>query len=418
MMLAAWESGLDERVEKTSFPEAEPAPDLVAGRADLVSARRGAALSIGVNLGLALGKGAAGLVSGSAALLGDAIHSATDVIGSAAAYVGLSLAGRRHPSFPYGLYKAETLATLFISGAVILAGYEIGRQAIVGPDKPPNFRLALPVALISLAVTLAFGLYQLGRGRRLHSPALLADARDYLTDAGSTAVVAAGLAGAYLGLSLDRWAAAVVALFVFWSGGQLLWSAVRDLLDQAIDRETERQIIRLVEAHPRVEQVERVLSRTAGGRFIVDLDVTLRAQSHQLADRIADQLEAEISRQFPLVVLARVRAHSRQSEQLLRLTPVQEPGGAIEAHLARAPWFLKETLDRSSQRIIGREYLENPHGQAEKKRGFLVGRWLLGLKPDQVVVAEEKEGTAVALLREAGVEVIPAAATPGPGQED
>jgi len=35
-----------------------------------------------------------------------------------------------------------------------------------------------------------------------------------------------------------------------------------------------------------------------------------------------------------------------------------------------------------------------------------VGKWLLGFKRDQVLVAREKEGTASALLKEAGVEVI------------
>ena len=39
-------------------------------------------------------------------------------------------------------------------------------------------------------------------------------------------------------------------------------------------------------------------------------------------------------------------------------------------------------------------------------KSLLVGRWLLGLKPDQVAVAEIKEGTAAVLLKEAGVELI------------
>ncbi|MBW2564892.1 MAG: hypothetical protein JRE29_12825, partial [Deltaproteobacteria bacterium] len=52
------------------------------------------------------------------------------------------------------------------------------------------------------------------------------------------------------------------------------------------------------------------------------------------------------------------------------------------------------------------EYIRNPHWQAETKKGFLVGKWLLGFKPDQVVVVEKKEGTAAALLSEAGVELL------------
>ena len=94
----------------------------VAIRADIQKARSRAALSVSINLLLASGKGVAGVIGGSSALLGDAIHSATDVIASASTFFGLWLAGKEHPSFPYGLYKAETLATLFTSVAVIIAG--------------------------------------------------------------------------------------------------------------------------------------------------------------------------------------------------------------------------------------------------------------------------------------------------------
>jgi cation diffusion facilitator family transporter len=373
---------------------------------EIKKARKRAAFSIFLNLALSLGKGVAGVIAGSSALLGDAIHSGTDVIASGAAFVGLWLAGRKHPSFPYGLYKAETVATLVTSIAIILAGYEIGRRALLGPEILPQVSLALPVALVSLFVTIAFGFYQLRQGRRLHSPALIADARDYLADGLSTALVAISLVGAHFGLHLDRWAAGAVAIFVFWSGGQLLWRALLDLMDEAIDRKTEREIIHLVEAHQRVEKVERCLSRTAGGRFIVDLDVVLRTHSHERADRISAALESDIIRHFPRVVMARIKAQSHRSEQIRRITPVKRPEGPIEEHLAKAPWFHVEIIDRTNKAIISQEYVRNPHAQEERKRGFLVGRWLLDLKPDQVVLEEVREGTAVALLREAEVEII------------
>jgi cation diffusion facilitator family transporter len=320
--------------------------------------------------------------------------------------MGLWLAGKQHPSFPYGLYKAETVATLVTSVAVILAGYEIARRALLGPDTLPDVRVALPVAVTALIITFAFGLYQLRVGRRLHSIALEADARDYLADGLSTAVVVVSLVGAYFGLRLDRWAAGAVAAFVFWSGGHLLWRAIRDLMDEAIDRDTEREIIGLVESHARVERVEKCLSRTAGGRFIVDLDVIIRSHSQDLADRIVHLLEEEIRRRFPRVVMASIKPHSRRSPHLQRLTPVKTPGGEMEAHFAKAPWFLRETIDRNSQEVVNQEYVRNPHVDAETKRGFLVGKWLLDFKLDQVVVAEEREGTAFALLKEAGVEVL------------
>jgi len=392
---------------KSNLQENKKVKDVFeSSSAEIKRARSKAGLSVCINLLLASIKGTAGIIGGSSALIADAIHSATDVIASAATCFGLWLADKEHPSFPYGLYKAETLATLFTSVVVILAGYEIIRSAFLGPENIPNVALVLPVAVFSLVVTIIFGIFQLQSGKRLHSIALEADARDYMADGLSTSVVIISLIGTYFGLHLDRWAAGIVAIFVFWSGGQLLWRALRNLMDEAIDRNTEREIIGLVESHARVKHVEKCLSRKVGSRFMVDLDVIIRSHSFELSHRISNWLKNEISRRFPLVVMVRVSTHFHQSSQLCRLTPIMEPNGAIGVHLAKAPWFCVETVERDSNEISGRDYVRNPYWKAETKRGFLVGKWLLTFKPDQVCVAIEREGTASALLKEAGVEVI------------
>lgn len=389
-----------------SDPSIKPTDSADVSGTEIRQARKRAAFSVLLNLLLTLGKGAAGVVGGSSALIGDAIHSATDVIGSLAAYFGLWLAGKKHPSFPYGLYKAETLATLVTSVVVMIAGYEIARQAFLGPTRMPDIVLTLPVALISLIIAFGFGFYQLYAGRKLHSRALEADARDYLADGLSTLVVVISLVGGYFNLHLDRWAAGAVSLFVFWSGGNLLWRAARDLMDQAIDRDTERRIIDLAESHPFVEKVERCLSRMAGGRFIVDLDVVFRSGDLSLAHRIGHHIEEDIRQQFPRVVMASIRIHSHETSDILRMTPVQAAGGEIEESLTRAPWFLVETLDRESGSTIDHEFLQNPYCRSMARRGLLVGKWIMGRKPDQVVVTRKNGGTAFVLLEESGVEII------------
>ncbi|MEA2114641.1 MAG: cation diffusion facilitator family transporter [Thermodesulfobacteriota bacterium] len=376
---------------------------------DLLSARHRAAVSIGVNIALAVGKGVAGVASSSTALIGDAINSATDVLASFAAFVGLWVAGREHPSFPYGLYKAETVATLVTSIAIIVAAYEIGRQAIFGAERLPDVAIALPVAAVSLIVSLLFGLYQSREGKRLNSPALKADARDYLTDALSTGVVFIGLLATKFGYAVDRWAAVVVSLFVFRAGSALLVTALKDLLDASIDRETEREIIQMVEQHPRISRVKQCLSRTAGGRYIVDMDVVMHTPSHRIADHVADRLEELIPQKFPLVVMARIRPHYSADTVVRRLTPVTRPEGEPSPHFVRSPWFLIETIDTAKPKVLKREFVENQHADAERKKGLLVGNWLLSLKPDEVIVPDGHNGTAVVLLREAGVEIRSAA---------
>ncbi len=374
--------------------------------AQLAEAKKRAVISICLNLFLAVGKGTAGVMSGSTALIGDAVNSATDVFSSTAVFIGIWVAGREHPSFPYGLYKAETIAVLATSLAVILAGYEIGRQALFGLPRMPDIRIALPVTVISFIVALCFGLIQLRAGKRLHSPALVADARDYLADSLSTGVVLVSLVAIPLGYNIDRIAAGLVALFVFYAGAQLFVGAIKDLLDASIDRDTEREIIQFVENYPRISKVKKCFSRKAGGRFLVDMDVELRTPSHKVADRVADRLEEELLVEFPGLVLARIRPHYAQGEFTRRVVPVQNPEGEYSLqHLASAPWFLVETVNTDTRDVKKRQFVENPYKHAEKKKGMLVGRWLLGLKPDEIV-AEDNDSTALLFLKAAGVEVI------------
>ncbi len=372
---------------------------------DLKAARRRAAFSIGLNILLAVGKGVAGFHSGSTALIGDAINSSADVLASMAAYVGLWVASREHPSFPYGLYKAETVATLVISIAIMVAAYEIGRQALFGTDKLPDLLIALPVTVISLVIALFFGLYQLREGLRLNSPALQADARDYLADALATSVVLIGLLATHFGFQVDRFAAAIVSLFVFRAGAVLIVTALKDLMDVSIDRETEREIVRLVEEHPRVTSVKQCLSRTAGGRYIIDIDVLMHTPSHKIADQVSDRLEEIIPVKFPRVVMARIRPHYSGDNIIRRLIPMDRPEGHQTEYFAKAPWFLLETVDTSKDKVIKWEFVENPHAEVNKKRGLLVGNWLLSLKPDEIITQGVKKGTALKLLEEAGVEV-------------
>ncbi len=371
----------------------------------LAAARKQAAISILLNLFLALGKGIAGILSGSAALLGDAIHSATDVFASVAVFVGIWVAGHEHPSFPYGLYKAETVAALITSIAVILAGYEIGRQAIFGVSGLPDVRIALPVASISLVIALGFGIFQLRAGKRLDSPALIADARDYLADSLSTAVVLISLLVVPLGYNVDRLAAGIVCLFVFYAGGQLFIGALKDLLDASIDRETEREIIGFVEEHPRIIRVKKCFSRKAGGRFLLDMDVVLHTPSHKVADLVADRLEKELLHRYPRLILARIRPHYSPGQFIRRVTPVESPKGELSFHLATAPWFLVEVMLTETREVKRRQFVENRYKDAKKRKGLLVGRLLLKLKPDEVV-AEDKESVAVILLKEAGVDMV------------
>jgi len=161
----------------------------------------------------------------------------------------------------------------------------------------------------------------------------------------------------------------------------------------------------MVESCRQVTRVKRFLSRTAGGRFIVDMDVVLHTPSHQLADQVADRLENDIPKKFPRVVMARVRPHFSVGHEIRRLTPVSDQSGAPSTHLSSAPYFLVEEMNLQSG-AVQRRFEKNIFTDLGRQKGFKVGRWLLSLKPDQLVSPVDRESVAVALLEEAGVEIL------------
>lgn len=118
---------------------------------DLERGENAAKYSTLANLVLAIIKGVVGVLSGSIALLADAVHSFSDIFGSLAVYIGLRLS-RRKPDekFPYGYYKFETLASLIISVIIILSGLYIIIESLNGILAPKAINI--PLFAISVAL--------------------------------------------------------------------------------------------------------------------------------------------------------------------------------------------------------------------------------------------------------------------------
>jgi len=79
-------------------------------------------------------KATVGLLSGSIALLADAVHSLSDIFTSLAVWLGMKLSQRR-PSerFSYGFYRVETLAFLVVSVVVAFSGVQVLLESLKRP---------------------------------------------------------------------------------------------------------------------------------------------------------------------------------------------------------------------------------------------------------------------------------------------
>lgn len=245
-----------------------------------------------VNLLVLLLKLAVGIATGSLAVLGDAIHSLTDVANNIVAWIVIRLsampADREHP---YGHRKFETLAVFGLASLLAVLAFELALHAVNRePMEVVSGPWQLGIMLSVLVVNIALASWQRYWARRLQSDILLADASHTFADVLITLVVIGGWQLSAMGyLWLDRLCALGVALLVLYLSYQLFKRATPVLVDQfAVDPEALTSAVMTISG---VEDVDQVRSRWIGKDRAVDMVISVKPEltteeSHQIADRV------------------------------------------------------------------------------------------------------------------------------------
>ncbi len=283
-------------------PEAPGGPHHALGPAS--TKQRTAALSIVSNSGLILLKVVAGTVTGSVALLTEAVHSSIDLVASIVAFFSVRKAGDPpDESHRYGHEKIENLAAA-IEGILILVGsaaiaFEAIRR-LVGHGRVHTIGLGIAVVGFSTVVNVVVSWVIARNARATLSPALAADAAHLRSDAFSSAAVLVALA--LVNLTGAQWidpaVALGVAVVILSTGLRLLAGSSRVLVDQALPAREVDAIRGAVEefATHGVVGYHELRTRQAGARRYVDLHVQFCAgTSLENAHRTAHELQAVIA---------------------------------------------------------------------------------------------------------------------------
>jgi len=301
-----------------------------AGAPGGVRRSRAAAVSIISNSALVVLKVAAGVVTGSIAILTEAIHSSIDLLASLVAFFSVRQAEKpADEGHPYGHEKVENLSAA-IEGVLILVGagvivYESLRRLF---DASPieNVGFGIAVLAFSGAVNLVVSTYLYRRAQEADSPALEGDAAHLRTDAfTSVGVLGALVLVEATGIEqLDPAVALVVAGAIVVSGLRIVRRSSGDLVDEALPAAELAAVTGAVEGHtaPEIAGFHKLRARRAGPRRYIDLHVQFRAgTSLERAHELAHELEARIGRSV------------RGADVLIHL----EPDAAPRLHGREAP---------------------------------------------------------------------------------
>jgi len=241
-----------------------------------------------------------GISTGSLAILGDAIHSLTDVTNNVVAWVVIRLSilppDREHP---YGHRKFETLAVFFLASLLAVLAFELALRAISKEEVAiVSSSLELGIMLGVLLVNISLASWERLWATRLKSDILIADASHTFADVLTTIVIIIGWQLSAMGfLWLDRACALGVAGLIFYLAFNLYKKAMPVLVDEfAIDPDLISSMILNIRG---VKQVNRVRSRWIGTAKAIDIIISVEPSlTTDDSHNIASEIEALIDSKF------------------------------------------------------------------------------------------------------------------------
>lgn len=281
-------------------------------------------VSIAGNILLSVFKLIAGIAAHSSAMVSDAVHSASDILGTVVVIAGIRLAAKKaDKDHPYGHERLECVAAIVVAMVLFMIGLGIGSGALknilsghYGDLQVPGV-LALAAAVVSIVSKEAMFWYTKVNAVRIDSSALLAEAWHHRSDALSSVGALIGIAGARLGFPvMDSIASLVIFVFIVKAAYDIFKDAVDKMVDHACDEETERQIYERVIRHEEVMGIDLLQTRVFGNKIYVDIEIavdgsyTLR-RSHEIAEEVHEDIEQN----FPKVKHIMVHVNSAQTDE-------------------------------------------------------------------------------------------------------
>jgi len=353
-------------------------------------ARRTALISIGVRITLVVLKYVFALMSGSMALLADAVHNVSDIVQSSALYLGVRISERKSSAFPYGLYKLENLISLAVAVLIAIVGYELARSAIVGEGRGAITNLPWTIAamVVAMAGSLAFSRYEAAIARRTGSPALEADSREALIDTLATLAVLVSLISAWVVYNIDLWATLVIVLFIAWTAAELGVGAIRVLLDASVDRDLLNAIEGRIEDDEAVVEVHDLKGRNSGPYRFIEAHVVLNVYDLEEAQQISDRLENAVRALAENIDSVLIHVEPRRRETCVYAAPLDDHERIAE-HFGEARQFALVTVGNQDREIRDTRHLSNPFRDEDTGKGIRVAQMLIDEGVDAVFVREE-----------------------------
>lgn len=266
----------------------------------------------------------AGIVAHSNAMISDAVHSASDILGTLVVIIGIKLASKKaDKEHPYGHERLECVAAIVVAMVLFMIGLGIGNGALknILSGNYSDLRIpgisALVAAVVSIVVKEAMFWYTKINAVKIDSSALLAEAWHHRSDALSSVGALIGIAGARLGFPvMDSIASLVIFVFIIKAAYDIFKDATNKLVDHSCDEETEREIYDRVMQNEEIIGIDSLYTRIFGNKIYVDIEIAVDGsytlkKSHAIAEKVHEDIE----KNFQKVKHIMVHVNSAQTDE-------------------------------------------------------------------------------------------------------
>ena len=266
------------------------------------------------NAFLSVLKIAAGLISGSLAVVADGIDSSGDIITSIITLVTARILTKPpNRKYPYGYDKADTIATKVLSFIIFFAGAQLLITAIkklfAGGNTEFPGKLAVYVTVISILGKLLLSFHQFKAGKRTSSAMLIANAKNMQSDILISASVLIGLVSIYVFKMplLDTIAALLVSLWVLRVALKIFRETSLELMDGTKDCTIYDKIFDAIDAVEGAHHPHRVRARNIGHKVMIAIDLEVKGEltlheAHEIAHKVEDSIKSKIDNVFDVAI--------------------------------------------------------------------------------------------------------------------
>ncbi|WP_028392560.1 cation diffusion facilitator family transporter [Bacillus cihuensis] len=262
---------------------------------DLKLGERGAIISIIAYIILSIIKLVIGYMSDSAALKADGLNNTTDIIASIAVLIGLKLSQRPpDKDHGYGHWKSETIASMVASFIMAVVGLEVLVAAITsmfqGVKESPDIMAAYVGVFSALAMYFVYR-YNKKLAIKINSKAVMAAAKDNISDAWVSIGTAVGIFGSQLNMPwLDTITAIIVGLIICKTAWDIFKQASHELSDGFDENKIQlyQDVIRKVDG---VKGIKEIKGRNYGNNEVIDVVILVNStldikEAHDIATHV------------------------------------------------------------------------------------------------------------------------------------